>query len=156
MSKKLLLVLFLVVLSPLLLVVAAFAIPLVLLVKLKDYLFLRWHCWRTNCWTYLVCSPRRRWHEFVANNLVPSLPNGVGVAWTSGPQRAPKPLRRMFAAGAGKGKPYFAHVNRFTIDIYPLHSVLHPMLPHGHRDESVQKQLRTLLARELNTFLSVQ
>jgi hypothetical protein len=153
MITKLLRILLFTFLIPLFVVIAVLALPLIAAYQVYEFVALRWYCWRRHCWTYLVCSPRRAWHEFIENNLLPALPESVGVAWTSGPLVASKPLRRIFGAGAGKGKPYLAHVAALRTRVYPLHQLLQPLKSRSHRDESVQQELRTLLDQQLDALL---
>jgi hypothetical protein len=154
MLAKLLRISGFVLLLPLLLAVAVLAMPLVLLLQGYEFLRLRWYCWSSGCWTYLVCSPRRAWNEFLENNVLAALPEGVGVAWTSGQHAAAKPLQRLFGAGTGKGKPYFAHVGMLSTTVYPLHQLLQPLKAIARRDAETQEFLRGLLERELRNFLS--
>jgi hypothetical protein len=152
LKKSLHILLFALVL-PVVLCIAVLAMPLVLLLRLYDFSRLRLYCRKTGCWTYLVCSPRRAWNEFLRNNLLEAVPEGVGVLWTSGAEAATPPLQQLFGAGAGKGKPYFVHVGALSTYVYPLHQLLQPLKANRRRDVAIQQELRLVLQRELANFL---
>lgn len=146
--RKVLWFLLYVALLPLLVAVAVAALPLVLLLQAWDFVRLRWYCWREQCWTYLVCSPRRGWHEFALNNLAAALPPGVHLLWTTGAEAA-GPLRRVLGAGTGRAKPYLAHVTLLSTRVRSLHDRLQSYKSHGRRESPVQAELRGLLGTEL-------
>ncbi len=150
LGEKLLLVLAI----PVCLAIAVACMPLVLASQLYDFLALRWYCWRQSCWTYLVCSPRRGWHEFIENNLAPAVPAGVRLVWATRSEPKSGPLRSIVAAGLGQGKPYLAHVEALRIRKRSLHNDLQSLKRHATIDEALRQGLREKLkaaVRELIT-----
>lgn len=135
---------------PLFVVLAILGLPLVIAFQLWDFARLRWHCYRTHVWTYLICSPRRGWNEFLVNNVVPILPVGLGCIWATRdrtPRRRPEDL--LVWAGTGRAKPYLAEVRPLGIRIRPLNERLRSLKSHAKIDAAFQRDVLAVIEDEV-------
>lgn len=154
--RKMLVVSLMTVLVPVFVAMAILALPLVALERLWDFSLLRWHCWRTNVWTYLVCSPRRGWNEFLVNNVLPAIPSGLGCIWTTrqGAKNGRRAENLLVWSGIGKAKPYLAEVRPFRVRYRSLNDRLQPLKSRSRVDEPTRQELQTLLGEELRNLHS--
>lgn len=151
MLKKTLVCLLLLCLGPLLVAIALLGVIVLAARRLYGWALIRWRSWRTGNWRYLVCSPRSGWNEFVANNLLPSLPPGVSPVWVEF-GRAPSnnaAVASILHCGAARPKPYLAEVGPLRTRVRLLHEELLPFKRFGRADREVQRLLGELLRTKL-------
>jgi hypothetical protein len=153
MLRKIALGLLLVLLSPLIIVLIALAMVAVLALQVYGWFALHQYCRRHGCWTFLICSSRHGWHEFLANNVLAALPQGVEPVWVNSgghtgasQEAAPFSLR---VAGAGLAKPCLARVKTIGVKTRSLHGRLLPLKTCAKKDADLQQLLRRMLAAEL-------
>lgn len=140
----------LIVVVPAFVLLSIAALPLVIAGLLWDFARLRWHCWRTGIWTYLVCSPRRGWNELLSNNVVPRLPAELGCIWAErGRVRETRPQTLLVTAGFGQPKPYLAEVRPMGVRIRTLNARLRPYKARSKVDEAVQREVLSAIEDEL-------
>jgi len=138
-------------LSPLIVAVMLLAMLAVTLRSIYSWCALRWQSRRHGVRYYLVCSSRRGWHEFLANNLLAVLPANVAPVWSSGEcdVLSRLPLHALISHGAGVAKPYLAEVRPLGIRVRSLHDLLLPLKGSSQKDAELQKLLRELIEQEL-------
>lgn len=145
MLRKTLVVVTVILITPLL---VAMILALIVAVAVYQWARLRLDCIRSKQWTYLVCSPRHDWHEFLVHNVVPSLPAPVAAVWTAshGETKRVAPAG-VLSAGATVAKPYLAHVRAFGIRVLSVHETLLPYKAHAKKATKVQTELRRIIAQ---------
>ena len=99
----------------------------------------------------LVASRRGGWGDFVANNLLPVLPEGTAFVWFDGRSRVAEPVEA-FPADAlrllelRQEKPYLVRVTSGRPEVKSLHSLLLPLARSAARSSQVQEQVRAIVA----------
>jgi hypothetical protein len=152
LAKTLLCLCLMPVLVPLILVVLPILIVGMLCASVYFSAAVRWHAWRTGIWVYVVCSQRRGWHEFAANNLQASLPAGVWMIWSNGSACVDQSsvLQSLAACGNGVAKPCLVEVRPLQrIRARSIHEHLLPWKVFARKNSEVQQLLRKLLEAEL-------
>jgi len=135
-----------VLLSPLIVAIVVIAAIVIGICRSYVWASLRWRCWRTGTWRYIVCSSRHGWNEFLINNLFAVLPPGITPIWSE--RESTAQFRSLITSGAGLAKPYLATVKGVGVRMRPLHTQLLPYKRFGRKDEQVQQVLRTVLESE--------
>jgi hypothetical protein len=116
------------------------------------FIHVRWCAWRTDTWSYVVCSPRRGWHEFVTNNLQAALPAGVAMIWSTGRPHAAQSFVLHWLASYGNQamKPCLVEVRPLRVRCRSLHEQLLPLKTFARKNSEVQQLLRKLIKAELS------
>ena len=96
----------------------------------------------------LVCSRRRQWGQFIDNNVLTVLPEGVHVVWYD-PRRTgqPYPASALQVLGLGNvaNRPYLIRYAGRRPEIHLLHEKLLELSHSTKRDPRVSSQVRSVL-----------
>lgn len=142
----------LVLLSPLLLPLAALFVLVAICVSVYSWFWLLLFCWMHSGRVYLICSRRRGWEPLLKNNVIPILPDCVSPVWLE----APGAMRNVVHAGrlahVFLSKPFLVRVARFGLHSTPLNSQLAHLKPRGAVSESAQREAQNIVASALAEF----
>lgn len=132
---------------------AGVVLPLLAVVALaaalRDKFATWWFRVRHSGMTYIVCSRRDGWHDFVVNNLVPIVPERTKVVWfepasrNAAAREFPSSCRRNLAQA---GRPALLTIVKGSVRIVSLQDKLLQWKPHVARDAQVQSQVRAIVA----------
>jgi hypothetical protein len=152
MVKRFLIVLLLLAISPLLVGLFLAATCFVLVLTVYSWAALRWICWRTGNWHYLVYSSKRGWNDFLRNNLLPVRPHGVAAVavLTNRSQKDSLAFGELIRCGYGVAKPYLAHVTLFGVYNHSLNGELWRFKVHAARNEELQDRLQLLIRKRVS------
>jgi hypothetical protein len=105
--------------------------------------------YRTYRGRYIFVATRRHgWYDFIRNNVMPTLPADVEVAWVDGSERGPfaedwaVTLRRLNVRGQ---KPFLLRVMDRRVVVLPLHEQLNSIREQRARSAAVQQEIREIL-----------
>lgn len=128
------------------------ALPLLgviaLVAALRDRCAEWWFRVRHSGTTFVICSRRDGWHEFLVNNLVPIVPERTTVMWFESASRNvaarsfPRSCQRALAKA---GRPTLLTVVHGGIRVVPLHDELTPWKGYVARDAQVQARVCEIL-----------
>lgn len=153
--KKLGKIALLILLSPLILVLLSIALPIIAYCSVRDAVSLRLFQRREDGNFYLVCTPRRGWHDYVRNNVVPILPPNVCVVWYR-PSRGlvPPPIISHVEHSKilGLSKPYLVRVGRSKIRAESLNLDLQEMKRHPATDNRVRIQSASVIQKKMSNL----
>lgn len=130
-----------VLLTPLLLVVTVIAMPAILISSIVESFAFRRFRRRHAGHKYLVWSSRHGWRDFIVNNVIPGLPNGVqafhlrSIRHTTDEERS----LRTYLYSHCHSRPYLACVRVDKIAFVPLHHALLPYRSCAARDEGMRR-----------------
>jgi hypothetical protein len=99
---------------------------------------------------YLVCTPRRNWHDFIRNNVIPIVPDHYRVVWSMSQRGgSPSVLLGEFMRGHNFGipKPYLVLVTPRGLVHRSLNATLAALKQHQERSERVQAACREAIGR---------
>jgi hypothetical protein len=124
----------------------------VIVLAIYTWAALRWISLRKGQWRYLVYSSRSGWYDFVTNNVLPALPDGVGTVAIKRRRSEPDtlPFQSLLRAGDGVPKPYLATVRLpFGVRTESLNIELWQLKKQAARNDEVQRLLRMLLTKRI-------
>lgn len=150
--KKLIVVLVLILLSPLLVLLFAAAMLISVCIACYSWMWLVWFCWRHADRIYLICSRRRGWAEFLANNVIPALPDHVTPVWIESPKRLAHVIRAMRLSRSALSKPFLILITPFGIKSTPLNERLYHLKRFGKGAATVRADVRRVVDLALDDF----
>ena len=95
----------------------------------------------------LVCSRRGQWGQFIDNNVLTVLPDGVQVVWCDRRSKDTYPASALRLMGLGNvvERPYLVRYESRQPEIYRLHERLVELSHTTKRDEYVSSLVRSVL-----------
>lgn len=145
MMRKLAMIAVLLLLSPLLVPLAALFIVVALCVSVNSWLWLMYFCWVHVDQVYLICSRKRGWEPFLRNNVVPVLPGKLLPIWLESPAPFANVVRAGRIANVFLAKPFLIRVTRFRLLSMPLNSQLADLKCLGAVSEVARRDARKIL-----------
>lgn len=98
--------------------------------------------------SFLICSSRRNWHDFLQNNLIPILPDNFLVVWVgkTGKKNYPKPPKAFrYLPVLGK-YPILVVVTRDRLKYQSLHDRLYHSKMSPKKSEETRRTLAAIIA----------
>jgi hypothetical protein len=93
----------------------------------------------------LVCTARHGWHDFIANNVVPVLPENAAVQWTRAGRGPSLVLVAVRVARVSGKLPLLVHVGK-RIRSVSLNEQLLPLRSMAKRDAETQRRVAAIVA----------
>lgn len=145
MIRKLATIVLLVLLSPLLVPLAAILIVIALCVSVYSWFWVACFCWTHVGQVYLICSRKRGWEPFLQNNVTPVLPTEILPIWLESPAPFANVVRAGRLANVFLAKPFLIRVTRFRLLSAPLNSQLADLKCFGAVSELARRDVREIL-----------
>ena len=139
----------LILLSPLLLPLFIVVALLAILVACYHWLRFLVFCLSHLDDVYLVCSRRRGWEPFLANNLIPVLPPYVKAIWIESTSTHKDLLRALRPRRCVTAIPFLALVTPTGIQCKSLNRLLVEYKQHGKPSNAMQDALRPFVEKTL-------
>lgn len=110
--------------------------------------------WRWRGRIFLVATRKRGWHEFILNNVLPTLPPNAQLIWWHVLSRDGLPTRHPVLDHLPKRavnlqKPYALRIGVLRWQVIPLHEKLKPLQEVKTRDEGTSAAVRTVMEEAL-------
>ena len=128
--------------APLVLLFGILLLPIILVMETKGALSLRAFRRREAGYVYLICTSRRNWHDFLKNNVIPTLPDNFRLVWRKSGRGGEYPNLVAHLARSrvfGVSKPYMVVVTRRALLHQSLNGPLQQLKPHAKRSDDVSK-----------------
>ncbi len=116
----------------------------------KDKLALRQFFRREDGNFFLVCSSKRRWYDYLQNNVVPVLPPNVELCWYKPHCKKPRIVPWLWRSKIFDiPKPYLALVTQSKIVVVSLNDDLQEMKQYTAKDQNTQLRSKDIIERKM-------
>ena len=143
--------------APLVLLFGILSLPVVLVMETRGAISLRMFRRREAGHVFLICTSKRNWHDFIKNNVIPTLPENFRVVWQKSGRGGKYPDLVAHLARSrvfGVSKPYMVVVTRRALLHKSLNGVLQEWKPHAKKSDEVRKacaEIMKTIQEELRT-----
>jgi hypothetical protein len=128
-------------------------IPLILSCEMKDAISMRLFRRREQGRIYLICTSKRGWHDFLNNNVIPVVPDGVRVTWQKTGHSDEHPTIFAYLVHsriAGVPKPYFVRITARHPVCRSLNPALRPLKASSRKSWETQQACAQVIKQTLN------
>lgn len=133
---------------PLLLMFVILSLPVILVIKTRGAISLRVFRRREAGHVFLICTSKRNWHDFLKNNVIPTLPDNFQVVWPKsgrGSKCHDLVAHLNHSRVFNVSKPYMVVVTRQALLHQSLNGPLQQLKPHARRSNDVRKACANII-----------
>jgi hypothetical protein len=126
---------------PLIVVGGLIALPFIFVFEIRAAIALRVFRRKEAGHVFLVCTSKRSWHDFLKNNVIPTLPESFRVVWVKSVRDARYPdLLGHFSRSRifGISKPYMVFVTRKKLYCRSFNAVLQELKASPKKSKDTQ------------------